>query len=273
MQNIREKTLARLSIAALAVDIMVVTLIVIGTQSAIKQYLNPAPQWLILAVIPVMLALHFLIVDILAGGLSIGRLSTGLMLRDQKTGGKPSFASSIKRCISVLFSLGLPSLNPQSLPKYNKRQDRCMCSDWVGSAEHSHVSSPASAVNHDSQGGQGLSSKQDTKQLGLQVVSGPNNGILKRFMQGKSFAKNSMFIVGRDTKLSDIVLADDKSVSSVQFRVALRNGRLLIIDGKSSTEASRYGTLVNGKKISNTKPSVLRLGDFIKIGQTTLKVI
>lgn len=271
MTSVRERALARLSVSALAVDAMVVTLFVVGGHELIRRYIPNSPDWLYILTVPVVLIVHFLIVEFLAGGVSIGRLSTGLIIRDEKTGIKPRLSSSFKRFGSVFMTMGLPSLNPSRLPDYNKIQERCLCSDWVGSIIASDTSPKRRQTPSANQNAE--QTKVDISRLGLQVVDGPHKGDVKQFRQGKTFSKNKMFIVGRDAKLSDIVLSKDKSVSTVHFRIALKNNFFYIIDGKSSSEKSKLGTFLNGSKVDNHKPRSLKFGDIIKAGQTTMRVL
>ncbi|MBL4696383.1 MAG: FHA domain-containing protein [Rhizobiaceae bacterium] len=271
MSSVRERALARLSVSAFAVDAMVVTLFVVGGHELIRRYMPTSPDWVYILAVPIVLILHFLVVEFLAGGVSIGRLSTGLYIRDEKTGAKPKLSSSFKRCGSVFMTMGLPSLSSTKLPNYNKIQERCLCSDWVGSIIVSDT--PPNRHHIPAANQSSKQTKVDISRFGLQVLDGPHKGNVKQFRQGKKFPKNKMFIVGRDAKLSDIVLSNDKSVSMVHFRIALKNSNFYIIDGRSSSEKSKLGTFLNGSKIDNHKPRSLKFGDIIKAGQTTMRVL
>lgn len=242
-----------------------------GGHELIRRYIPNSPDWVYILTVPIVLILHFLVVEFLAGGVSIGRLSTGLIIRDEKSGVKPRLSSSFRRCGSVLVTLGLPSLNPTRLPGYNKMQERCLCSDWVGSIIESDTTPNRIHVPAPNQNAE--PTKVDISRFGLQVVDGPHKGIMKQFRQGKNFSKDKMFIVGRDAKLSDIVLSKDKSVSMVHFRIALKNNSFHIVDGRNSSEKSKLGTFLNGSKVDNRKSRSLKFGDIIKAGQTTMRVL
>lgn len=273
MISAREKTLARLSLAALGVDIMVITFCIVALQKIIYGFYPFAPDLLILAIIPLVFILHFIIVEFIAGGNSIGRMSTGLLVRDELSGKAIRLGTAAKRSTKVFLCAGVPSINANKLPKYNKMQERCLYSDWVGSIPDEGVASgsPNASASISNQQIHHRQKRQLPIATGLKVITGPEKGKTAYFEKGKSFQKSGMYIVGR-ASAADLVLAKDTSVSSVHFRIFRKNNKVLIIDGKNSSQASKIGTFVNKALISNTKPSQLNSGDLISVGKTFLKV-
>lgn len=270
MSNSREKALARLSIAAFAVDAMVVTLLIALCYKALDNLIANVPIWIIFAIIPAVLFLHFLFVELVIGGKSIGRLSTGLRIEDQKTGTIPKISDRAKHCSLVIAQLGIPSLNSQKLPKYNKKSVRCIRSDWAGSVttpQEPSIKSKPPSVN--------LAFKNEPinlAKIGIIVTKGPDRNKNIRFSKAPNYIKSSVLLIGSNSKFCDFTLSNDKTVSNIHCRLTVKNNKCLILDGLNANKASTHGTYISDVKVSNQKPSIINIGDIIKIGNSEFTI-
>ncbi len=85
-------------------------------------------------------------------------------------------------------------------------------------------------------------------------------------VQGRQFSiTNSIFRIGADSS-NDLVIPDDKYVSSNHAHISYDNGDLNLYDDNSTN-----GTFLNKKRLG-AQPLSLRIGDEIKIGNCVFKV-
>jgi len=275
MSEAAERAIARLSITAFAVDALVVTLMVAVAHQVIEQNFQYAPQWLYIVVIPLMLLIHFLIVELLAMGISVGRLSCGIRVVSEDTGTTPGIMQRFRRCLLVLSTLGLRSLNIHRLPAYNRHPSGLLASDWAG---------PASAVTRTTNGrrdkrGEKISRMEPTPVTGitrgetmLQVTEGPHSGQTAALRTSKRFQEKGLYIIGRKPGV-DLVLSKDPNVSAVHCHIRAQNRLFYLIDGAGKDKPSTNGTKLNKKIVGSNSPVVLKNGDEIRLGGTALKVI
>lgn len=279
MSNANERAIARLSIVAFAIDALVITLLVVAAHQIIQRFIFPPRDWMFIAAVPVALLLHFLAVELLARGMSVGRLCSGLKVVDKETGAAPRMFRRAKRCASVLTTLGVRSLNPNTLPNYNKHPANCMCSDWAGSAVT--VSRPVSrkpapeVYDGASSLAQPAARRADIAggAAHLMVATGPHAGQVMALSQGKHFKSKGLFVIGRHPTSTDLVLSGDAKVSGIHCRIGAQNDKFVIIDGKSKAAPSRNGTRVNNKSVGSAGSTALKPGDVIGVGDTTLKFV
>lgn len=265
MNAAREKTLALLSVAALCVDALVVTIFVVGFQSALDNHAFGAlgqslPEWSVYVAIPVFAVLHYLAVELAFGGRSTGRLCTGLSLVDGMTGGSPAWSARIVRAGAVLSTLGLRSLSLSRLPAYSKSERASLKSDWAGVVTHTSGK---------------LKQRPQSKGLSavLSVDFGPMQGLTVDVTAVTGEAGKHVFTCGRDPAKSHLCLIKDVKVSRVQFRIAKRGARYLIIDGAGPQHPSSSGTKLNGVAVTNTKPALLRHGSVIIVGGSRISFL
>lgn len=275
MSDASERAIARLSIAALAVDALVVTLLVAITYRVIEQYTSSVPQWIYVVIIPGVLLAHFLVVELLARGMSIGRLCSGIRVVEEGTGAAPGMATRMKRCLLVLATGGLRSLNINALPAYSKNPSGCLCSDWAGrvapitrSTNQKRAALPEMGPRNDATPVTGVTRGEAV----LQVIGGPHAGQTATLEQSQRFKTKGIYVVGRKPGV-DLVLSKDANVSGLHCHIRSQGKVYYIVDGAGENKPSTNGTRLNNKAVSPTTPTILKNGDTIGVGGTTMRVI
>lgn len=275
MSDASERAIARLSIAALAVDALVVTLLVAIAYQVIDRNTTSVPQWIYVLIIPIVLLAHFLVVELLARGMSIGRLCSGIKVVEEGTGAVPGMAARMKRCLLVLATGGLRSLNINALPAYNKHPSGCLCSDWAGrvapitrSTNQKREALPEVGPSDDTTPVTGVTRGEAV----LQISGGPHAGQTATLRQSQRFKTKGLYVIGRKPGV-DLVLSKDANVSGVHCHIRTQGKLYYIVDGAGQDKPSTNGTRLNNKAVSSSSPAILKNGDTIGVGGTTMRVI
>ena len=276
MKEANERAIARLSIAAFAVDVLVVTLLVAIVHRLIDQNMTYPPQWIYILAIPAVLLAHFLIVEILARGMSLGRLCSGVRIVEEQTGAAPGMAVRFKRCMMVLAKgAGFPSLNINALPAYNKHPSGCLHSDWAGkvpavtrATNQKRDIMPDTATLSDVTPVTGVTRGEAV----LQINSGPHAGQTATLRQSQRFKTKGIYVIGRKPGV-DLVLGKDANVSGVHCQIRMRGDLYYLIDGAGKDKPSTNGTRLNKKGLSTNSPVALKNGDIIGVGSTNMRLI
>ncbi|WP_417418550.1 FHA domain-containing protein [Hoeflea sp.] len=276
MKEANERAVARLSIAAFAVDALVVTLLVAIVHQLVERNMPYAPQWIYILVIPVVLLVHFLIVEMLARGVSVGRLCSGIRIVEERTGAAPGVAARFKRCMMVLTrGGGLPSLNINALPAYNKHPSGCLHSDWAG-----RVAAVTRATSQKRESVPEIETRAEVTPVTgvtrgeavLQINSGPHAGQTATLRQSQRFKTKGLYVIGRKPGV-DLVLGKDANISGVHCQIRLHGGLYYLADGAGKDKPSTNGTRLNDKAVSAKTPVVLKNGDIIGAGSTNMRLI
>lgn len=273
------KSVALLSIAALAVDLLVIGIItqivyIVISQDVFGLTGQNRQQWLILVIIPAVITAHFALVEIVFSGRSVGRLCTGLSVEGPAPGMPIPMPVRMARFMNGLKTLGTGSLSLERPASHNMWPESRLVSDWLGSLQpvprggSRPLTGPAMPNGNAMPGSTPRPAADPNMRPGLTVTAGPHSGLHLPLPLIKR-ADQKLFVIGRDPARCHLVLKDDTSVSRIHARIAVRNGHHLIVDGDGRRE-STAGTLVNGRKIEMAKPTLLRSGDTIQIGNTTI---
>ncbi|MGB7433486.1 MAG: FHA domain-containing protein [Ahrensia sp.] len=264
MSDERERALALLSLAAIGVDLMTVLMLTVGTMALVKTmpfvnvYAFVFEGWMTAALFVIFTVIHFIFVELVFGGHSLGRLSTGLRLVDSDGAHTAPLGARFKRFVAVGACLGLRSLKLSCLPTYDKYERCRVKSDWAGAAD---------AVESRKRTGTPAKGPAGTV---LKIISGPDAGQSASLAALVGTTKKQIFIIGRDPAYANLVLAKDLRVSRVHARIAWVGGRFLLIDGAAANKPSTHGTMVNSRKASAQKPTVLTKGSTISIGDSKI---
>lgn len=276
MRGANERAIARLSIAAFAVDVLVVTLLVAIVHQLIERNMPSVPQWIYILAIPVVFLVHFLSVEILARGVSVGRLCSGIRIVEERTGAAPGMAARFKRCMMVLAKgAGLPSLNINALPTYSKHPSGCLHSDWAGrvAAVTRATSQQREVLPETGTGAEVTPVTGVTRgEAVLQITSGPHAGQTATLRQSQRFKTKGLYVIGRKPGV-DLVLAKDANVSGVHCHIRMQGDLYYLIDGAGRDKPSTNGTRLNDKAVSARSPAVLKNGDIIGVGSSDMRVI
>lgn len=276
MREANERAIARLSIAAFAVDVLVVTLLVVIIHKLIERHIPNVPQWIYMVAIPVVLLVHFLVVEIFARGVSVGRLCSGIRIVEERTGAAPGVAARFKRFLMVLANGGgLPSLNINALPAYNKHASGCLHSDWAG-----RVAAVTRATNQKRESLPEVETRGEVTPVSgvtrgeavLQINSGPHVGQTATLRQSQRFKTKGVYVIGRKPGV-DLVLGKDANISGVHCQIRRQGDLYYLIDGAGKDKPSTNGTRINDKAVSAKSPVVLKNGDIIGVGSTNMRVI
>lgn len=269
-----DRAFSVLSLTALAIDVLVVFLLlsVFADSASMAPHLR---QWgissglLSLLALPIGLALHYLLVEIVFSGRSIGRLCTGLNYIQADTGATASLGARLQRFSATLARLGTGTLSLSTRPSSDRRMPCTLTSDWIGvlapdPAKHNtSIQSPVKAP-----GSGTLTTARQT--ASLLVTHGPSKGTSSSLSVAIKGEGNGVFVIGRDPQKSHLLLISDPSVSRIQCRIALRNGQYILVDGAASTEPSAYGTKLDGRQVAPAPAAVIKDGSTIEIGQNRI---
>lgn len=279
----QERTLAKLSITAFIIDLVIVLAICkLGydilfdvrwsKQNGMLQFVF---EWYP-AVIPLALILHLFVVEVLLSGNSAGRFFCGLSVA-QVPPAKSSIVWRAKRFLSILTRFGLGSLNPNRLPGYNRAEDLVFKSDIAGAAV-SAPKTPSAPVRTPVP-----SRRQDDRSVHaptasphkfrLDILKGPHKGQTVALAEGRNFAKQGIFRIGRDPAWADLVLDKDPRISSRHCILSFRNGQLTITDGNGEGRASTNGISVAGKPIDSGMTLRINIGAVISIGNSEIGIV
>lgn len=278
MDDIQEKTLAKLSITALLLDGMIVFSIWYMGQPFFEKSLSrslPVIADGYIVMFPVLVVVHLFLVEVVFGGWSFGRFCTGLVVSNRQPA-EGSVTWRVKRFLGILFRFGLGSLNPNRLPGYNCSEDLLFKSDLAGEAAVRSRSRPASrpskARSAASSGSAGHARATTSRAVaGVRVLSGAQQGLSFRLDSGRSFPRDKVFRVGRDPAWADLVLTGDLKVSSRHCRIVSNGESFQILDGDESGRKSTNGTLVSGRPVPTGSPVRLQSGDILQVGQTEIQ--
>lgn len=281
MSQARERAMALLSAAGLSVDMMVVMLLTLVLRNLINSDslglgIGQAPVWLVLALIPLIALLYFVLVETIFGGYSIGRLATGLSLVNQQKPAPARAGQRLKRLASAASTAGLRSAKLTVLPSYSKQEDCCLNSDWIGDLPESVLRS--SLDGRAAASGSASASKpkprgRPTARRGgglITVSGGPCRGLALDVDSVLGAGVDGMIIVGRDPARAHLVLDRDPKVSRVHCRIARRGAQYTIADGLDARSPSSHGTLVSGKRINSDQAVLLSSKAVISVGESTL---
>lgn len=278
----QEKALAKLSLAAICIDLLLsISFWRMGMEFLAGPRLPPyvAP----LALVGVMV-LHLFAVEVLFGGRSLGRLCCGLTVSSTRSANEMPIFQRLTRFVSILMRFGLGSLNPNRLPSYNCVEGVCFRSDLAGEAAVrskdsravTGAQSPASARSGGKAGaGKTAGAPLDRRIRGarLIVTAGPHKGADILLASGKSFLGAGIFNVGRTAGWSDFAFDQDSRVSSRQCRIYRKGDSLFVADGPETSKPSRNGTFLNGKPVSADAYQRVIPGSVIRIGESAFELV
>jgi len=269
-----DKAFSALSLTALAIDVLVVflSLSLLADSALMDPHLKRwgiSPELLSLLALPIGLALHYLLVEIVFSGRSIGRLCTGLKYIQADTGATAALGARLQRFAAMLLRFGIGTLSISARPSSDRRMPCTLTSDWIGvlgpdpARPNTSIRSPVKAPGS----GTSTSSRQTASLL---VTHGPSKGTSSSLSVAIKGEGNGVFVIGRDPQKSHLLLTSDPSVSRIQSRIALRNGQYILVDGAASAEPSAYGTKLNGRPVAATPAAVIKDGSIIEVGQSRI---
>lgn len=267
MNRNNERTLTLLNLAAISVDMMLVLFVTRGLWSLLDAgffgaFFGQLPPWGEPALFFAMLAAHYVFVELVTAGYSIGRLATGLHLIDGRTKQVAPLRSRANHLVNAMATGGLRSISTLRLAPYNKAPSCKLASDWAGSVDNDKLELPLRSAPP----------SPGMPPVGLSVEAGPHAGKGYDLDALLGRKRDGVFIIGRDPKRTLIVLPNDNGVSRIHCRMARKGSALFILDGAAQNKGSTGGTMVNGKAVSTVKPVRLQSGDKIKIGATIIGV-
>ena len=134
-----QKVLARLSLAALLIDFLIIVMIShmltepVSDVQQVGQY-TMTPIIKMAALFFAVFIVYLFVCEIILGSFSPGQLLLGIKVLDPQ-GQKLSVAMRIKRLGLKLFSFGITALNPNQLPFYNRSKRVVVVSDIFENAQ------------------------------------------------------------------------------------------------------------------------------------------
>ncbi len=254
----REAALARLSLSAAAIDLLVITLIVKAIHRLIPEIPVLYGEFLFWSAVPAAWIVHLFVVEILAGGWSIGRLCLGLQVADAVTGEPLGKLQRIGRFASILSTFGLRSLSARKLASHHTSSSVSYTSNLSG------VLQVRGLGRQDRQ-----SSKSATpKALVIKVLSGPHANQTVKLATGRTFSRDGYFNVGRDRTWADLVLDADDQVSGNHCRIRVQSGRIWVADWGSNGGGSTNGTYIGARRLKPVDFTQIDPGTHMRVGNT-----
>lgn len=259
MDDFQESALAKLSFAALCVDMLVCFFLWL---SLTEVFFHGSIGPLAMSLLPAVVLAHALIVEIFLFGRSIGRLCCGISLSDPDPRRTLSLGVRITRFAGALLSFIRAPVHFRHLPPHNRSERIVFKSDIAGrsSTRAQPFGSMAASV-----AAKPVAPPAPSPARRLVVTAGPH--------KGNSFSIQSpQMNIGRTAGWANIVLERDGKVSARHCRLLMRNGYLSIADGPSRGTPSSNGTYLNGMRIGNETFQTVPPSSQIQIGDTTISL-
>ena len=269
----RDRSFSALSLTAWSVDVLVVFLCLVAFSDAafVKSFFQRqgiSHTLFPLLALPLGLLVHYAIVEVALSGHSIGRLCTGLNYVSAGTRQTAPMASRLQRYLAMVARCGLGTLSLAGRPACDRRQQSLLTSDWLGPIDT--VATPAGRAPTPPRGGSSPAQSGRRNGAQLEVVAGPDTGLIVPLATAIRKDGSGVFVIGRDANQAHLVLASDAAVSRVHCRIAARAGRHFIVDGASKTKPSSHGTRLNGIAVPSTSATALIDGAIIKLGTSQI---
>lgn len=270
-----ECALARLSVAALAIDALLVVIASVILSDHIPSeisklfgYLDTSYDFLSFIMAFFFVTIVYLFVtEIILGGLTIGRLCCGLKIKDSTSNSPPSMLYRFRRLSEILIKMGFTSLHLKKVPAHNKRLNGALCSDWVD-FDLTTLSTQTKLPREKSKP---VSTR--VKGAFLKNLSDPSSSKVVNLQSGRLYKSKGIFYIGRTSERSDMVLSSDKTVSKTHCRIVKRDTGFILADGENRSKSSTGGTFLNGKELEASKIHPLKHGDKINIGQSEIQFL
>lgn len=249
-QSPRDVALARLCFAASVIDIFASAVVALILFDAIQQfYHTPLVPLACALLVPVV---YLLIIEIILGGQSLGKLTLGLKVRTKNGRHAPSMRSRIARFMMKLVSLGVPSLNFNRQPFYNDTSEIYVHSDLV----RNQASVPISTRTN----------------WTLRVVGGAQAGHSIKIGQTTRFKQANVMRVGRDRAWADFNLEKYAQVSSKHCLMRVEKNQLLINDFGADGNGSSNGVYLGGRRLLPGVWTPVPVGATLLIANTQISI-
>ena len=284
MEDYRERALAKLSIAALAIDFILVLAIWKLCREALPApygFFKIVATWFWLG-LPLGLLLHLFFSEIVLSGWSLGRFCCGLSVAHRNPTSS-TVGWRMRRAFVILTRFGLGSLNPNRLPAYNCAEDIVFSSDLAGPAptrskvRSTPVPSPSPSSGARTAGPAPVETGRAARRTALpgklEVIAGPHKGMTAHLVEGRMFPKDGLFRIGRDPAWADLVLSKDARISGRHCFLAARGGQLAVADGNGAGGASTNGTIVDGRRLQGLAPEPVSHNSTISIGDSVIRLV
>jgi uncharacterized RDD family membrane protein YckC len=267
----QEKSLAKLSLAAMFLDLLVCVSVWQSLRVFAGDMVLQSVALTGIVVFLAVCALYVFLSEVLLNGRSIGRLCLGLSVAPCGGGETLSFGQRIRRFLAIVSGFGLRSLNPNRLPSHNCSASIIFRSDLAGVAP-TRSKSRQSKVSVAPRETSASSPTSTAARLVVRVVTGPHLGTALRLTDASTFAVDGIFKIGRLTGWGDLVLSRDNKVSQRHCRLSYKAGQVYVADGANSTSPSSNGTFVGGQRIGTEEFVPLQLGNALHLGDSRLVV-
>ncbi len=238
------KTLARLSVTATTIDLLVSIFIVRMLSPIILPAHLVSEYGAILDLILLVPAvvLHLFVCELVFAGQSFGRFCAGLTITETN-GSVLKFSTRIKRFWLKFFSLGLVAFNPNKLPFYNRSESILLSASLLGDPIESGVT---------------------TKHWRLTVISGQHKGSAEKLA--------NVLKIGRETAWADLVLNKEQLVSSRHCIIERRGSGLVVSDVGTDGRGSKNGTTINGSMIPRGTWKSLGNRDVLGVANVKIRI-
>jgi pSer/pThr/pTyr-binding forkhead associated (FHA) protein len=264
MHDLKQYALTKLLAAATFIDLMLTLAGALILKELVGPYILIDQQYTLLVLLPLTLILHIVIVEIILGGRSFGRMCVGLQFC-QIIGDAPlSHVQKLQRAFSTLISLGFGDLRTKRLAKHHNLRGVCLKSTMVGrytgSASQPQPTSqpkldttprpqPQQRQNSHPQNPALSSAATRAQGFNIYVVEGPDKGTKESLTSGKLFSAHGEFRIGKNPGWADMLLPNDKGVSGEHCIVLQLGTQLYLVDYGRGGLGSTNGTVLNGKRL------------------------
>lgn len=241
------RSAARLLAAATLFDLLVVVFLTKLLGSAAVEFAGFPPDPVFYGGLFVVLFLvSIVIVELMPGGKSLGRMCLGLRVRDSG-GGRLDFGARLARMFRRLVTLGLGGLNVNQ-PAYWDRASRVV---WASPMAPRPISDWRLAIRNGSR-------KDEVLILG----SLPGWDTPKRAIK-----------IGRDPSWADLALPRDGSVSGRHAVLMSRDNELRVLDYGTNGNGSTHGTFVDGRRVPPGAWGDLTGAEQFEVGSVRIRII
>ncbi|GFE64081.1 FHA domain-containing protein [Litoreibacter roseus] len=244
------RSAARLLLAAAIVDLVLVAFLARLLLPVLP--ISARGNEVILAFLGVfiaLLALYWVLSELVLGGRSFGRSILQLDMRTNDGGNLPATRKAA-RFVGKLTFLGLTGLNPNGAARY----DRKTGASWFSPMAPKPI--------------------KPFKDWALQVRSGNHAGKPPvRLEQIPGFRKTGNIKIGRDPAWADLPLVGDGDVSGQHCVLMLRDGSLYIMDyGGAGKPGARNGTFLDNRRLKPGKAEKVGLAQSFRLGNVVIRI-
>lgn len=245
---LQSRASAKVLIAAAIIDLFFVVLLTQALAPAVQREVRlEHPELVDIGSFLALLLVYWIVTELILGGVSIGRAVLDLHLRDA-SGAPMRGARKFRRGMAKIATGGLTGLNPNAPARYDRSCEAC----WYSSLAGPPPKPPA--------------------KWRLRVMTGAHKGLTVTLGDVARFRAKRRLNIGRDPGWADIVLPDDRTVSSRHCIIGLKDGVVLVKDHGRDGTGSASGVWIDGQRVTPGRAAPLTGARELRLGSVRIGI-